>query len=172
MKLNDRPRPFLNMRSWPCPKWLLKSSQSSSSPQCRLSRSADRNNIYLLIVIQHWHLTELFAFLFISYYMRILLYFYFYHGYYCSLKLSQLTFNKKGRLVLVIFYYAYSKDNQSKCGHTVLPKLEIDRYGFFYSRCLEVRVSRWPICAADFFGRFLWPISLNFPLHLHAKIPH
>ncbi len=105
-------------------------------------------------------------------YMRILLYFYFYHGYYCSLKLSQLTFNKKGRLVLVIFYYAYSKDNQSKCAHTVLPKLEIDQYGFFYSRCLEVRVSRWPICAADFFGRFLWPISLNFPLHLHAKIPH
>ncbi len=31
--------------------------------------------------------------------------------------------------------------------------LEIDRYVFFYSRCrcLEVRVSRWPICAADFF---------------------
>ncbi len=31
-------------------------------------------------------------------------------------------------------------------------QLEIDRYGFFYSRCryLEFRVSRWPICAADF----------------------
>ncbi len=42
----------------------------------------------------------------------------------------------------------------------------IDRYGVLYSRCLEVRVSRWPICAADFF----WPIS--FPLNLHAKISH
>ncbi len=50
--------------------------------------------------------------------------------------------------------------------------LEIDRYGFFYSRCLEVRVSRWPICAADLFGRFLGPISLRFPLRLHAKMSH
>ncbi len=33
------------MRSWPCPKWHLKPSRSSSSPQCRLSRSADRGRI-------------------------------------------------------------------------------------------------------------------------------
>ncbi len=45
-------------------------------------------------------------------------------------------------------------------------KVEIDRYGFFYSRCrcLEVRFSWWPICAAKCFGRFLGPISWSFPL--------
>ncbi len=46
--------------------------------------------------------------------------------------------------------------------------LEIDRYGFFYSRCFEVRVSRWPICAADFF----WPIfraDIFFPFFCMLK---
>ncbi len=47
-------------------------------------------------------MTELFAFVFISYYISLLLYFYFYNGYYCSLK---LTFNKKGRLALVIVHF-------------------------------------------------------------------
>ncbi len=49
-------------------------------------------------------------------------------------------------------------------------ELEIDQYGFFYSRCrcIEVRVSQWPICAADFLGRYLEV----FPRHLHAKMSH
>lgn len=34
--------------------------------------------------------------------------------------------------------------------------LKEERYGFFYSQCLEVRYSRWPIICCRFFGADNW----------------
>ncbi len=89
--------------------------------------------IYYFFQVIHFffyiHLTELFAFVFISYYISLLLYFYFHNGYYCSLK---LTFSKKGRLVLVIFHFIMHTRQSEYMWHVhILPKPHINVLYFF-----------------------------------------
>ncbi len=85
-----------------------------STQLCFINDLFINRNTALTSFFFYIHLTELFAFVFISYYISILLSFYFYNGY--SLK---LILNKKRQTCAchISFYYSRSKDNQCICAH-------------------------------------------------------